>query len=38
MAILAAVVLLVGEGVNRLERRLLRWKPARGGGDNKEFS
>jgi NitT/TauT family transport system permease protein len=27
MAILAAVVLLVGWGVNRLERWLLRWKP-----------
>ena len=26
MAILATVVLLVGEGVSRLERRLLRWK------------
>ena len=27
MAVLAAVVLLVGAGVNRLERWLLRWKP-----------
>ncbi|MBM3735339.1 MAG: ABC transporter permease [Acidobacteria bacterium] len=27
MAALAAVVLVVGAGVNRLERRLLRWKP-----------
>ena len=26
MAVLSAVVLLVGAGVNRLERRLLRWK------------
>jgi NitT/TauT family transport system permease protein len=33
MAILAAVVLLVGGGVNRLERRLLSWKPARSGED-----
>ncbi|MGH9722835.1 MAG: ABC transporter permease, partial [Bryobacteraceae bacterium] len=30
MAILAAVVLLVGAGVSRLERWLLRWKPERG--------
>jgi NitT/TauT family transport system permease protein len=29
MAILAAVVLLVGWGVDRLERRLLCWKPGR---------
>ncbi len=27
MAVLSAVVLLVGAGVNRLERRLLRWRP-----------
>ncbi len=32
MAILAAVVLLVGAGVDRLERWLLRWKPEGGGG------
>ncbi|HUQ93467.1 MAG TPA: ABC transporter permease [Bryobacteraceae bacterium] len=31
MTILAAVVLLVGAGVNRLERWLLRWKPEPGG-------
>ena len=29
MTILAAVVLIVGAGVNRLERWLLRWKPER---------
>ena len=37
MAILAAVVLLVGEGVSRLERWLLRWKPSRA-GDEGQFS
>lgn len=37
MAILAAVVLFVGEGVNRLERWLLRWKPERAAGD-RQFS
>ncbi len=31
MAVLAAVVLLVGAGVSRLERRLLAWKPRRAG-------
>ena len=35
MAILAAVVLLVGEGVSRLERWLLRWKPSRAGDDTR---
>jgi NitT/TauT family transport system permease protein len=29
MTVLAAVVLVVGAGVNRLERWLLRWKPER---------
>src|SRR6266446_7596017 len=33
MAILAAVVLLVGQGVSRLERWLLRWKPSQAGDD-----
>jgi NitT/TauT family transport system permease protein len=37
MAILAAVVLLVGWGVNRLESWLLRWKPGRT-GDDRQFS
>jgi len=37
MAILAAVVLLVGEGVSRLERWLLRWKPSRAREDG-QFS
>jgi NitT/TauT family transport system permease protein len=37
MAVLAAVVLLVGWGVNGLERWLLRWKPARS-GDDRQFS
>src|SRR2546425_2340708 len=37
MAILAAVVLMVGWGVNRLERWLLRWKPAQS-GDDRQFS
>jgi ABC-type nitrate/sulfonate/bicarbonate transport system permease component len=32
MAVLAAVVLVVGAGVNRLKRRLLRWKPERAEG------
>src|SRR2546426_499047 len=37
MAILAAVVLLVGAVVSRLERWLLAWKPARS-GDGRQFS
>ena len=32
MTVLAAVVLVVGAGVSRLERRLLRWKPERAEG------
>src|SRR6266478_4094679 len=35
MAILAAVVLIVGWGVGRLERWLLRWKPSRAGDDTR---
>lgn len=35
MAILAGVVLVVGAGVDRLERRLLRWKPR--GGDGQQL-
>lgn len=31
MAVLAAIVLVVGAGVSRLERRLLAWKPQRAG-------
>ncbi len=33
MTVLAAVVLVVGAGVDRLERWLLRWKPGAGGRD-----
>lgn len=37
MAVLAAGVLLVGAGVDRLERRLLRWKPERSSARSEEF-
>jgi NitT/TauT family transport system permease protein len=35
MAVLAGVVLVVGAGVNWLERWLLRWKPERAEGSGK---
>lgn len=38
MTILAIGVLLVGAGVNRLERRLLRWKPEAGNSAYEKFA
>jgi len=38
MAILSAVVLVVGLGVEQMERRLLRWKPPSGGDGKREFA
>jgi NitT/TauT family transport system permease protein len=35
MTVLAGVVLIVGAGVSRLERWLLRWKPERAEGPQK---
>jgi NitT/TauT family transport system permease protein len=38
MAILSAVVLVVGSGVDRMERRFLRWKSPTGGGETRGFA